>query len=230
MHGGGPPVKPGTTLDPAYSTEDLGLLEKGCDNLIAHIDTVLRSGVRPVVCINAFTSDTPAEQDLIRRIATEHGAKVAVSDHWGRGGEGAIELAEAVMEACEEPQEFTFLYDRSLPLRDRIEVIATDIYGADGVTYAEEANEAMARIETDPQLAALDVCMVKTHLSLSHDPNLKGRPTGWTLPVRDVLIYQGAGLAVPVTGSIKLMPGTASNPAFRRIDVDVETGRVQGLF
>jgi formate--tetrahydrofolate ligase len=230
MHGGGPPVKPGVALDPAYSTEDLSLLESGCDNLISHIETVLRSGVRPVVCINAFTTDTPAEHDLIRRLAAEHGARVAVSDHWSRGGEGAVELAEAVMEACEESQEFTYLYDKAQPLRERIEIIATDIYGADGVTFTEEANDAMALIEDDPRLSELDVCMVKTHLSLSHDPNLKGRPRGWTLPVRDVLIYKGAGLAVPVTGSIKLMPGTASDPAFRRIDVDIETGRVQGLF
>ncbi len=230
MHGGGPPVKPGMPLDPAYREEDLTLLERGCDNLIAHIQTVRRSGVRPVVCVNAFAADTPAEIAMVRRIAEEHGALAASSEHWLRGGEGAIELAETVAAACEEDQDFRFLYEADLPLRERIELIATDIYGADGVSYTDDAAAKVAAVEADPALSNLGACMVKTHLSLSHDPDLKGRPTGWTLPIRDLLIYQGAGLVVPVAGSIKLMPGTASNPAFRRIDVNVETGRVEGLF
>ena len=167
---------------------------------------------------------------MVRRIAEEQGALSALSEHWMRGGEGAIELAETVVAACEEDQDFQFLYEADLPLRERIELIATDIYGADGVSYTDEAASKVAAVEADPELSVLGACMVKTHLSLSHDPDLKGRPTGWILPIRDLLIYRGAGLVVPVAGSIKLMPGTASNPAYRRIDVDVETGKVEGLF
>jgi formate--tetrahydrofolate ligase len=229
MHGGGPPVRPGDALDPAYREEDLGLLERGCENLAAHIGIVRRSGVRPVVCINSFASDTPAEIDLVRRIAGEHGADAAASEHWLRGGEGAAELAEAVRDACDRDDDFRLLYPDDMPLRDRIELIATAIYGADGVEYEPAAEARAAEIESDPALAGLGTCMVKTHLSLSHDPNAKGRPSDWTLPIRDVMTYRGAGLVVPVAGSIKLMPGTGSDPAFRRIDVDVETGRVWGL-
>lgn len=230
MHGGGPAVKPGVKLDDAYARENLGLLESGCENLIAHIETVRKSGVRPVVCINSFHTDTPAEIALIRRVAAENGALCALSQHWLKGGEGAIELAEAVVAACNEKNDFKFLYDLSLPIRERIERIACEVYGADGVSYSDVALEKLAAFEADPEIAALGTCMVKTHLSLSHDPDVKGRPRGWTLPIRDVLVYHGAGFVVPVAGTVKLMPGTASDPAYRRIDVDVETGRVKGLF
>ncbi|MBK8979855.1 MAG: formate--tetrahydrofolate ligase [Planctomycetes bacterium] len=230
MHGGGPEVKPGVPLDKAYTEENLGLLEKGCANLIAHIETVRKSGVRPVVCINSFHTDTPAEIALLRRIAEQSGALCAVSQHWLKGGEGAIELAEAVTQACEEQNDFRFLYELDLPLSQRIDRIAREVYGADGVTYSDVAKQKIAAFEADPRTAELGTCMVKTHLSLSHDPALKGRPKGWTLPIRDVLVYRGAGFVVPVAGDIKLMPGTGSDPAFRRIDVDVETGRVRGLF
>jgi formate--tetrahydrofolate ligase len=230
MHGGGPDVKPGLPLDAAYTEENLELVEKGCENLIAHIETVKKSGVRPVVCVNGFYTDTDAEIALVRRIAEENGALAALSTHWLDGGEGSIEFAEAVIEACEEEPQFRFLYDLDLPLRDRIEIIAREVYGANGVTYTDEAEEKVKALEGDPRMAELGTCMVKTHLSLSHDPDLKGRPTGWTLPIRDILIYQGAGFVVPVAGAIKLMPGTASNPAYRGIDVDVETGKVEGLF
>jgi len=230
MHGGGPAVKPGIPLDAAYTKENVALVEQGCQNLVAHIQTVRRSGVRPVVCINSFHTDTPAEIAAIRRTAEQNGALCALSQHWLRGGEGARELAEAVVAACEEKNHFHFLYDLSLPLRQRIELIAREVYGAAGVTYSETAAAKAARLEADPATAALGTCMVKTHLSLSHDPTIKGRPTGWTLPIRDILIYQGAGLVVPVAGEIRLLPGTASNPAFRGIDVDVETGAVRGLF
>jgi formate--tetrahydrofolate ligase len=230
MHGGGPAVKPGVDLDKAYTEENLDLLGKGCDNLIAHIDTVRKSGVCPVVCINSFYTDTPAEIALVRKIAEENGALAALSRHWLEGGEGAVELAEAVIEACEEENDFHFLYDLDMPLRDRIETIAREVYGADGVSYEPEAAEKLARLEQDPETRAMGTCMVKTHLSLSHEPDLKNRPTGWTLPIRDILTYKGAGFVVPVAGAIKLMPGTGSNPAFRRIDVDVETGKVKGLF
>jgi len=230
MHGGGPTVKPGLPLDEAYTSENLELLEKGCSNLVAHIETIKKSGVRPVVCINSFYTDTKDEIALVRRVAEANGALCALSEHWLKGGEGAVELAEAVVQACEEENDFHFLYELEAPLSERIEKIAKEVYGADGVTYTEKAQEKLALYEAEPQAKELGTCMVKTHLSLSHDPNLKGRPTGWELPISDILAYKGAGFLVPVAGAIKLMPGTCSNPAFRRIDVDVETGKVKGLF
>jgi formate--tetrahydrofolate ligase len=230
MHGGGPTVKPGIPLSEEYVTENLELVEKGCENLVAHIETVKKSGVRPVVCVNSFHTDTKAEIQFVRKIAEQNGALAAVSEHWLKGGDGSIELAEAVIQACDEEDEFKFLYDLDTPLRKRIELIAKEVYGADGVTYVDGALEKAKAMEADPDSKTLGTCMVKTHLSLSHDPDLKGRPTGWELPIRDVLVYKGAGFIVPVAGAIKLMPGTASNPAFRRIDVDVNTGKVQGLF
>ena len=230
MHGGGPAVKPGLPLAEEYVKENLELVEKGCDNLVAHIETVKKSGVRPVVCINSFYTDTKAEIAVVRKIAEQNGALAAVSEHWLKGGAGAIELAEAVIQACNEKNHFKFLYDLKTPLRKRIELIAKEVYGADGVTYTDEALEKAKAFEADPMADKLGTCMVKTHLSLSHDPDLKGRPKGWELPIRDIMVYKGAGFIVPVAGAIKLMPGTGSDPAFRRIDVDVKTGKVQGLF
>ena len=230
MHGGGPEVKPGIPLDEAYVKENLGLVEKGCENLIANIETVKKSGVKPLVCVNSFHTDTKAEIELVRKIAEQSGALAAVSEHWLKGGDGAIELAEAVISACEETNHFKFLYELETPLRQRIELIAKEVYGAKGVTYSDEALEKAKAMEADPVSKTLGTCMVKTHLSLSHDPNLKNRPTDWELPIRDILVYKGAGFIVPVAGAIKLMPGTASNPAFRHIDVDVDTGKVQGIF
>ncbi len=231
MHGGGPAVKPGVAMDEAYTREDLGLVEKGCENLISHIETVKKSGVKPIVCVNSFYTDTKDEIAIVRRIAEQHGALSAVSSHWLKGGDGAVELAEAVVQACEEPEgEFKFLYELETPLRDRIELIAKEVYGADGVSYSDDALEKAKKLEADPETSKMGTCMVKTHLSLSHDPELKNRPTGWTLPIRDIMVYDGAGFVVPIAGGIKLMPGTASNPAYRKIDVDVETGKVEGLF
>ena len=230
MHGGGPTVKPGIPLAEEYTSENLGLVEKGCENLIAHIETVKKSGVTPVVCINSFYTDTKNEIALVRKIAEQNGALCAVSEHWLKGGDGAVELAEAVIEACKQKNDFKFLYELETPLRKRIELIAKEVYGADGVTYTDEALAKAKAMEADPVSKTLGTCMVKTHLSMSHDPDLKGRPTGWELPISDILVYKGAGFIVPVAGAIKLMPGTASNPAFRRIDVDTKTGKVQGLF
>lgn len=230
MHGGGPAVKPGIPLDETYCRENLPLLEKGCENLIAHIETVKKSGVRPVVCINSFHADTKAEVAMIRKIAEQNGAFAAFSEHWLKGGEGARELAEAVMTACNEKHHFKFLYELSMPLTQRIELIAKEVYGAEGVSYTAAAVAKAKAFEADPETAKMGTCMVKTHLSLSHDSNIKGRPRGWTLPIRDILVYKGAGFVVPVAGDIKLMPGTSSSPAFRNIDVDVKTGRVKGLF
>jgi formyltetrahydrofolate synthetase len=230
MHGGGPKVAPGKPLDPAYTSENLDLLEKGFENLRAHIGTVKKAGINPVVCINSFHTDTPAEIDLLRRLTEQAGSRVAVSQHWLKGGEGALELADAVIDACGEKTNFKLLYDDALPLRERIDKVAREVYGADGVSYSPMALEKAKKFEADPAVRDFATCMVKTHLSLSHDPTIKGRPKGWTLPIRDILIYGGAKFLVPVAGEIKLMPGTASDPAFRRIDVDVETGKVKGLF
>ncbi|RMD57539.1 MAG: formate--tetrahydrofolate ligase [Nitrospirae bacterium] len=229
-HGGGPPVPPGKPLDPVYSQENVELVDKGCANLIKHIETVRKAGINPVVCINAFYTDTKTEIEVIRKHAEAAGARVAVSEHWLKGGEGALEFADAVIDACEEETNFRFLYDNNIPIRDRIERIATEVYGADGITFTPEARQKLKMYEADSEISKLGVCMVKTHLSLSHDPNIKGVPEGWTLPIRDILIYKGAGFVVPVAGAITLMPGTGSNPAYRRIDVDVETGKVKGLF
>ena len=230
MHGGGPKVVPGKPLDPAYTEEDVGLVEKGCTNLVAHIETVKKSGVNPVVCINSFYTDTKNETTAIKRLAEQAGARVAVSEHWLKGGAGALELADAVIDACEGKVNFKLLYGDSMPIRQRIDTIAREVYGADGVTYSPEAQAKAERMEKDPGMQNMATCMVKTHLSLTHDPNLKGRPMDWTLPIRDILTYGGAGFIVPVAGAIKLMPGTSSDPAFRRIDVDVNTGKVKGLF
>ncbi len=230
MHGGGPKVVPGKPLDDAYTVENVELVEKGCANLVAHIETVKKSGVNPVVCINSFHTDTKGEIAIIRRAAEEAGARVAVSEHWLKGGDGALELADAVINACEDNVDFKLLYQDNVPLRQRIDTIAREVYGADGVSYSPEAQAKAERMEKDPNIQNMATCMVKTHLSLTHDPSLKGRPKGWTLPIRDILIYGGAGFTVPVAGDIKLMPGTSSDPAFRRIDVDVETGKVKGLF
>jgi formate--tetrahydrofolate ligase len=230
MHGGGPAVKPGAPLAPEYKQENLELLEKGCENLLAHINIVKKSGVRPVVCINKFYTDTDAELKLICKIAEQAGAEAAVSDHWLKGGDGAIELAEKVAAVAQQENNFQFLYSLDMPLKQRIELIAKDLYGAKGVTYSEKADEKIKKFDANPRIRSLGMCMVKTHLSLSHDPDIKGRPTGWELPIRDVMVYEGAGYVVPIAGDIKLMPGTGSDPAFRKIDVDVKTGKVRGMF
>jgi len=229
-HGGAPVPVPGKPMPEEYGTENVGWVEKGCANLIHHIKNVRKAGISPVVCINAFNNDTDAEIAKVRELAEAAGAKVALSRHWEKGGDGAIEFAEAVVEACEEKTEFKFLYELDQPVKDRIELIAKEVYGADGVEYSPEANASLTRIQKDPELSKLGLCMVKTHLSLSDNPALKGVPTGWKLKIREVLTYGGAGFIVPVAGAISLMPGTASNPAFRRVDVDTETGKVQGVF
>ncbi len=229
-HGGAPIPVPGRPLPEEYSKENVEYVEKGCENLLHMVNIVKKSGANPVVCINAFYTDTENEIKAIRRLCEQAGARVALSKHWQYGGEGALELADAVIDACNEPTNFKFLYDLSTPLRERINLIATHVYGADGVEYSPEALAKAKALEADPASAELGTCMVKTHLSLSDNPNLKGVPKGWKLFVRDILVFKGAGFIVPVAGPIKLMPGTASDPAFRRIDVDVNTGKVKGLF
>jgi formate--tetrahydrofolate ligase len=230
VNAGAPPVVPGRPIPKEYFKENLAWLEDGMANLIHHINTVKKAGINPVVCINAFHTDTDEEIKLTKRMCEEAGARVAVSHHWRYGGEGAIELADAVLDACNEPVNFKFLYDLDTPLRKRIELIAKEVYGADGVSYSPEAVAKAERFEKDPKFKDYATMMVKTHLSLSHDPTLKGAPKGWTLHIRDFLTYGGARFICPVAGNISLMPGTSSDPAFRRVDVNVETGRVKGLF
>jgi formate--tetrahydrofolate ligase len=230
MHGGGPKVVAGLALPDEYTRENLKLVERGLPLMLHHIGIIRKSGINPVVCINRFTTDTDAEVQRIRAAAEAAGARCAVSDHWGKGGEGALELADAVMDACEEPVEFRYLYDLKMKLRDRVELIARDVYGADGVVWSPEAEQKSIALEKDPRYDDYATMMVKTHLSLSHDPALKGVPKGWVLPIRDVLVYSGAKFLCPCAGTISLMPGTSSNPGFRRVDVDVQTGRVSGLF
>jgi len=230
MHGGGPTVVPGRPIPEEYTKENLELLEKGCENMVHLINVVKKSGIKPVVCINSFYTDTPAEHALVKRIAEQAGARAAVSEHWLKGGEGALELADAVMDACNDKVDFKYLYPLEMPLRERIKTIAKEVYGADGVSWTPEAEAKAKKFESDPAFRDYMTMMVKTHLSLTHDPTLKGVPKGWILPVRDILVFSGAKFLCPMTGTISLMPGTSSDPAYRRIDVDVKTGAVKGLF
>ncbi len=230
MHGGGPTVAPGRPIPEEYTKENLPLLEKGLANMTHLIGVIRKSGINPVVCINAFHTDTKDEIAMVRKVAEQAGARVALSEHWLKGGDGALELADVVMDACKEKPNFKFLYPLEMPLRQRVETIAKEVYGAEGVSWTPDAEAKAKRFEADPALKNFNTMMVKTHLSLTHDPTKKGVPKGWILPVRDVLIFGGAGFLCPMTGMISLMPGTGSDPAFRRVDVDVNTGKVMGLF
>jgi len=230
MHGGGPKVVAGKALPEEYTKENIALVEKGCANMVHMIGVIRKSGINPVVCINRFYSDTDAEVAAVKKAAEAAGARCAESQHWLRGGEGALELADAVIDACNDKNDFKFLYPLEMKLRDRVALIAKEVYGADGVSWTPEATEKAKMLESDPKYSDYATMMVKTHLSLTHDPTLKGVPKGWTLPIRDVLIYSGAKFLCPMAGTISLMPGTSSNPAFRRIDVDPATGKVSGLF
>jgi len=230
MHGGGPKVVAGLKLAEEYTNENLGLLEKGLPNMVHHIHTIRESGINPVVCINSFHTDTKDEIAMVRKAAEEAGAMVAASSHWADGGDGALEFADVVKEACETEPDFKFLYPLEMKLRDRVEKIAKVVYGADGVAWTPEAEAKAKMLEGDSKYNDYATMMVKTHLSLTHDPTIKGVPKGWTLPIRDVLIYSGAKFLCPCAGAISLMPGTSSDPAFRRVDVDTKTGKVQGIF
>jgi len=229
-HGGAPIPVPGRPLDPCYKEENVGWVEKGTENLIHHINTVKKAGINPVVCINHFHTDTDAEVKTIRRLAEKAGARVALSQHWLKGGDGALELADTVIDACNQPNNFKFLYELSTPLRSRIELIAKEVYGADGVDFTPEALTKIKALDNDPDISKMGTCMVKTHLSITDNPQIKGNPKNWRLRIRDVMTFKGAGFVVPIAGDIKLMPGTSSDPAFRRVDVDVNTGKVKGLF
>jgi methylenetetrahydrofolate dehydrogenase (NADP+) / methenyltetrahydrofolate cyclohydrolase / formyltetrahydrofolate synthetase len=230
MHGGGPRVVAGKPLDYAYTTENLDLLAKGLGNLQHHIRNAKKYGVNVVVAVNSFKDDTEAEVELIRKAAVDAGAEDAVvCRHWMEGGKGAVKLGEAVIKAAEKPTNFKFLYPLEMSIKEKIETICTQIYGADGVEYSPEAER---KIELYNRLGfnKLPLCMAKTHLSLSHDPTLKGVPKGYKIPIRDIRASVGAGFLYPLLGEMRTMPGLPTRPVFYDVDLDLETGRVLGLF
>jgi formyltetrahydrofolate synthetase len=229
MHGGGPRVVPGRPLPQAYQKENLGLLEKGLCNLEACIRIAKLYGIPAVVAINRFTTDAEAEIDMIKAAAVRAGAEGAfTSEVWAKGGAGGAELAEAVVAACDKPADFRFLYPLDVPIKQKIETIATQVYGASGVDYLPAAEEKVA-LYTALGYDRLPICMAKTHLSLSHNPLLKGAPRGFTLPIRDIRASVGAGFLYPLCGEMRTMPGLPSVPAYTKIDLDLETGKVVGL-
>ncbi len=230
MHGGGPKVVAGKPLAPEYTEENLELLEKGLPNMVQHIENALKFGVNVVVAVNFFATDTLAEVELVRKAALEAGAMDAVvSHHWMEGGKGAIALAEAVVKACEKPTNFKFLYDLDLPIKEKIEIIAREIYRADGVDYTPEAE---AKIEQFTQLgfASLPLCMAKTHLSFTDNAAVKGAPRGFRVTISDIRASVGAGFLYPLLGTMRTMPGLPTRPVFYDVDLDLETGKVVGLF
>jgi formyltetrahydrofolate synthetase len=231
MHGGGPTVKAGAPLAAEYTDENLELLEAGMSNLIAHIENAQKFGIPVVVAVNSFKDDTQAEVDLVREKAIEAGASDAVvTRHWMEGGKGAVDLAEAVVAACEKPNDFEFLYPlEGTSIKEKIETICKEIYGAADVEYSELA-EKKVKLYTKLGFDELPMCMAKTHLSLSHDGSLKGRPTGFTVPIRDIRASVGAGFLYPLVGKMSTMPGLPTRPAYYDVDVDLETGEVVGLF
>jgi formyltetrahydrofolate synthetase len=230
MHGGGPAVVAGRALDKAYTEENLELLEKGIENLQAHIENVKKFGIPAVVAVNRFPNDTDAEVSLLKKLALQAGAEQAIlAEHWARGGAGAAELAEAVVAACDKPSNFDFLYPLDWSIKQKIEKIATDIYGADGVSYEAPADQQIRNFE-QAGLGNLPICMAKTHLSISHEAGWKGRPAGFTVPIREVRASAGAGFIYPLVGAIRTMPGLSSVPAYTKVDIDFDTGKIVGLF
>jgi len=230
MHGGGPRVTAGSPLDTAYKEENLNLLRQGLGNLLHHIGIAKEFGVPVVVAVNRFFTDTEAELQMVRKVAVEEGGAfdAVISNHWMEGGLGALDLAKAVVNAAEQPSDFKFLYPLDWPIKDKIEKIALDVYGADGVDYSPEAEDRILEY-TRLGLASLPICMAKTHLSLSHDADLKGVPKGFRIPVREVRISAGAGFIYPILGEISTMPGLPTRPAFMDIDIDPVSGKILGL-
>ncbi len=230
MHGGCGKVVAGKPLPPELVEENLPGLERGAANMVKHIQIAKLFGVPVVVAVNKFSADTDKEVELLRRIAIEAGAEDAVmTDHWALGGAGATDLAEAVMAACEMPKDFRFLYPLDMPIEEKIRTIATKVYGADDIVVEPKAARQIALYE-ELGYGNLPICMAKTHLSLSHDAKLKNVPTGFKLPIREVRASLGAGFVYPLCGNMMTMPGLPSRPAFEGVDVDLETGRVKGLF
>ncbi|MCB0119119.1 MAG: formate--tetrahydrofolate ligase [Anaerolineales bacterium] len=230
MHGGGPKVVAGKPLAPEYTEENLELLEKGLPNMVQHIENALKYGVNVVVAVNSFANDTPAEVEMVRQAALEAGAMDAVvSRHWMEGGKGAVKLAEAVVKACEQPSNFKFLYDLNLSIKEKIEIIAKEIYRADGVDYSEEAEKKIEQF-TKLGFSKLPLCMAKTHLSFSDKGELKGAPRNFRVTISDVRASAGAGFIYPLLGTMRTMPGLPTRPVFYDVDLDLETGKVVGLF
>ena len=233
-HGGGPPVSAGKPLAEEYRSENLPLLQAGCSNMVKHIENICKFGVAPVVAVNRFTTDTDAEIELVKQQALAAGASAAVeASHWSHGGAGATELAQAVVDACAAVDaagsKFDFLYPSELSLKAKIETVAREIYGADGVTYSDKAETQLASYEA-AGYGSFPVCLAKTHLSLSADPALKGRPTGFTVHVREARASVGAGFVYPLLGEIMTIPGLPTRPGFYDVDIDFDTGKVVGLF
>ncbi len=229
MHGGGPKVVAGKALAHEYTTENLDLLEKGCSNLLRLIANVRAFGIPVVVGVNRFKDDTDKEVALVRKLAIDAGAADAVvSNHWAEGGAGAVELGKAVIAACEQKSDFHFLYSLELSIKDKIEKIVREIYGGAGVEYSPEA-EKKVELYTRQGFDKLPMCMAKTQYSLSHDPNLKGAPSGFTVPVRDIRASVGAGFLYPLLGTMATMPGLSTRPGYYDVDLDTTTGRIIGL-
>jgi len=230
MHGGGPKVTAGSPLDPAYTEENLDLLRAGLANMIHHISIAKKFGIPVVVAVNRFHTDTQAELDMVRTVAVEEGGAfdAVVSNHWEQGGAGALDLAHAVIKAAEQPSAFKFLYPLEWSIKEKIEIIAREIYGADGVDYSPTAEQRIKEY-TRLGLDVIPICMAKTHLSLSHDPVLKGVPKDFRIPIRDVRVSAGAGFLYPLLGDMSTMPGLPTRPAFMDIDIDPQTGQILGL-
>jgi formate--tetrahydrofolate ligase len=227
-HSGRYEVKAGKPLPEEMQKENPDDVYAGAANLRKQIENIRLHGVSPVVAINAFPTDHESEYDAIREVAEEMGARVAVCNHFAEGGAGAVELAEAVAEAAEEPTKFEFLYPDETPLRKKIETIATKVYGAKDVEYDPQAAGLLDSYENSG-FGELPVCIAKTHLSISSDPSLKGAPTGWVMPVREVRASVGAGFVYPICGEMRTMPGLSATPAAEGIDID-ENGEIVGLF
>jgi len=220
-------------LSKEYTEENVALVEKGCANLISHIENVRKHGVHAVVAINRFAGDTDAELAAIKRIAKENGARDAVvAEHFSKGGAGAVDLGKAVMAACQAPSDFKLLYDaKKDPIKTKIETIVREVYGGGAVEYSEQAAKTIAVYEKDPAIRSLPVCMSKTQYSLSDDANKLGAPKGFTVNVKDIYVSAGAGFMVVSLGAINFIPGLAVKPAYYKIDLDFSTDppRIVGL-
>lgn len=230
MHGGGPAVVPGLPLKPEYTQENIGLVKEGLCNLIKHIDNCKKFGVPVVVSINIHKNDTNAEHDVIKEAAMKAGAFACVtSNHWAEGGQGATDVADALIDACNQKSDFKFLYELDSTIEEKITKIAKEMYGAGSVDFNAKVREAM-RMYTDKGYSKLPICMAKTSASLTGDPNLKGAPTGFRLVVNDIFLSAGAGFIVPLIGEVSRMPGLPTRPAIYDIDIDTKTGEIIGLF